>query len=397
MPGSYRQNISNLTIVVRLSTVASHIFLSSAANMPAGTPFQQTIEGANMDYYMTGPAHSFPTQPGQYPFQQNDEWTSIATGFMQGSEHERRQGHILAGHTQPRGFSQASHSSQALAQSLQFAQYSAASVGQEQPFELTQSLGMGSNSTDFPMDLGSNGQYAFEDASAQIFSHQTSPSTAAPPDNSSLPEPDPSQNGWYQNSLHDFQFNTSGLETTVLDASSMDTAYGQNALSTLSTCTSAIAANNHSRDGYLTPATRSQTSPSKSLESMTDISSPTSDVPLHQNMPLSGTVTQEVTSHVCQWRLDGDQICGKLYDDNVQLHSHVADAHVNFMEAIEDHGFICRWKGCDRLTNKKRESKRGFDTKSKIRRHVEVHTGPCEFSWFLFALPCLYGISSGAS
>lgn len=87
---------------------------------------------------------------------------------------------------------------------------------------------------------------------------------------------------------------------------------------------------------------------------------------------------QTMNAHVCQWQLDGDKVCGERFDSSASLHAHVAVVHITTMEQTTKHGFLCRWTGCDRLTDRTPRAKKGFDTKSKVRRHIETHTGPRE-------------------
>lgn len=330
-----------------------------------------------MDYCLTSQPQSF-GQPAEYDFEEDDEWASARTDFVPNSQPGQRLSLMFAGQGQSRGFSNGLHSSQGVPQSLHFPHYSPASGDQEHSFGLPQPLGLESDSTDFSMDLPQSGHYSFENGSTQIYAQQSCPSAPNPPKDSDLSGPESSQNGWYQASLNAFQLRTCGLDGNVMDTPSIETAYGQGPLNVLSGCNTAISTTTNSHGDYLTPASRSQNSSSKSLKSVTEISSPTSDFTARRGLAVSDQFCPVPGAHVCRWRLDGDHICGRRFGDNVSLHSHVAEAHVNALEATEDQGFICRWKGCDRLMNKKRQSKRGFDTKSKMRRHIEVHTGPRE-------------------
>lgn len=93
---------------------------------------------------------------------------------------------------------------------------------------------------------------------------------------------------------------------------------------------------------------------------------------------VSASSSQSINAHVCQWQLDDNKACGERFDSSASLHAHVAVVHITTMEQTTEHGFLCRWTGCDRLTDRTPRAKKGFDTKSKVRRHIETHTGPRE-------------------
>lgn len=328
-----------------------------------------------MEYFLTAQTHSF-GQAAHYPFQQN-AWSATPSVSLQNTQPGQSPSQAVSGHVSSQGFSQEIHVSQRIPSSLSFAQYTPSSTENEQSFGLTQSLGMHPNATDFSLDLQHNDQFPFANAPGQGYGQQTSLGTPTPPKITDPSNPDTSQNGWYQASLNEFQFNNADLDGAVLNESSVGTLYGQNPLNRYPVGSTSLTININPPDDYISPpASRGRHSSSKSLGSVTDLSSPLSDSATQQILAVMNDDSQVSDAHICQWRLSGDGLCGQQFDDSLLLHKHIADAHINTLETSDDHGFVCRWKGCNRLTNKKRESKRGFDTKSKIRRHIEIHTGP---------------------
>lgn len=328
-----------------------------------------------MDYFLTGQTQSF-GQAAHYPFQQNG-WPAAPSHSLQNARPGQSPSQAVSGHASSQGFSQGLHSSQGISQSLSFPQYTPASTENEQSFGLTQPLGMDPNPTDFSLDIQHNAQFSFANTPGQVYGQQTSLGTSTAPKNADPANPDTPQNGWYQASMNEFQFNNAALDDAVLNGSSVGTLYGQNPLNRYPVGNTSLNVNADPPDDYLSPpASRGRHSSSKSLGSVTDLSSPLSESATQQLLAVMKDDSEKSDAHICQWRLGNDRVCGQQFDDSLLLHKHIADAHINALEASDDHGFVCRWKGCDRLTNKKRESKRGFDTKSKIRRHIEIHTGP---------------------
>lgn len=116
------------------------------------------------------------------------------------------------------------------------------------------------------------------------------------------------------------------------------------------------------------PVDASQLTPSSSLMSATATSSPTPE--------LASFVVEENGTHDCQWVLDGGMVCGKQFNDNRELHDHIAGVHVEALQADGHDGFTCRWAGCSRQTDEKFQNKRGFTARSKLKRHLNIHTGP---------------------
>lgn len=79
--------------------------------------------------------------------------------------------------------------------------------------------------------------------------------------------------------------------------------------------------------------------------------------------------------HICQWSgVDENAICGKHFSNPKLLWDHVVEFHVDTLSKTQ-HGYICEWKGCDRRHRSDDTTKIGFHQKSKIKRHMETHTG----------------------
>lgn len=101
---------------------------------------------------------------------------------------------------------------------------------------------------------------------------------------------------------------------------------------------------------------------SRSMRCRTDSESP------DQYDPMDGLNMLE-----CQWQLDG-RTCGRFFGDIVDFHNHVVD-HVQKQEPSKQHGFICQWRGCVRQPSDHHEGKLGFEGRSKLKRHMNIHTG----------------------
>lgn len=92
--------------------------------------------------------------------------------------------------------------------------------------------------------------------------------------------------------------------------------------------------------------------------------------------PASSHSTQDLgqqhTGHICKWggRDDGI-VCWQRFATAKDLHTHIAEFHVEPLPKTE-HGFMCAWQGCDRAGDPR---KKGFSQRSKLKRHMEIHTG----------------------
>jgi len=72
----------------------------------------------------------------------------------------------------------------------------------------------------------------------------------------------------------------------------------------------------------------------------------------------------------CRWVMgDGSGICGHRFDNDEELQKHCKLDHLKPLKKVRG-GFRCGWEGCTRDTC--------FTQRSKVERHMQVHTG-CEF------------------
>ncbi|CRK27110.1 hypothetical protein BN1708_004332 [Verticillium longisporum] len=76
------------------------------------------------------------------------------------------------------------------------------------------------------------------------------------------------------------------------------------------------------------------------------------------------------TNNQCRW-LSYGQVCGLTFRDEEELHQHVRDRHTAPLNK-EVGGFPCHWEKCVR---QKKGSAGNFSQKSKLDRHLQVHTG----------------------
>lgn len=165
----------------------------------------------------------------------------------------------------------------------------------------------------------------------------------------------PTSNLWTteQEPLNDFNFNT------PLTGQSMAPAYEQHSLNS----------HNAARDELVyRPASQEQPPRSTSIPSATATPSPAPE--------LATFGPQEHDIHRCKWILDGERVCGQQFKDNRELYDHIAGTHVEDLQTDGQDGFICRWAGCSRQIDEKFQSKRGFTARSKLKRHLNIHTGP---------------------
>lgn len=113
--------------------------------------------------------------------------------------------------------------------------------------------------------------------------------------------------------------------------------------------------------------------PSQSMRGVTDSPSP-------------ALLDQIDGMHECQWQLDQGHVCGLVFEDVSELNSHVSLEHVKKEQPSEPHGYVCRWVGCTRQTSDHCEGKRGFEGRSKLSRHIRIHTGSGTYSLHLFLI-----------
>lgn len=82
--------------------------------------------------------------------------------------------------------------------------------------------------------------------------------------------------------------------------------------------------------------------------------------------------------HECLWcDHSGGASCSQVFGSAGDLHKHVLDAHTHQLKRGPDGMFSCGWQGC---TRREGEEKSGFLQKSKVDRHMQVHTGNKPFT-----------------
>lgn len=106
-------------------------------------------------------------------------------------------------------------------------------------------------------------------------------------------------------------------------------------------------------------------------------------VPEAPKSPLAASDNQPLTQEdrfLCRWLTgDGDGICGKHFDDDEQLQKHCKLDHLKQLKKARG-GFRCGWASCTRDTC--------FTQRSKVERHMQVHTG-CESATFRESRLCV--------
>ncbi|CAK7211208.1 zinc-finger protein [Sporothrix bragantina] len=91
-----------------------------------------------------------------------------------------------------------------------------------------------------------------------------------------------------------------------------------------------------------------------------------------------GSKDQGPQVYECLWcDTVGGQQCGQIYDSAGELHKHVLAAHTHQLKRDVGGTYSCGWLGCNRRDC---EEKGGFAQKSKIDRHMQVHTGNKPFT-----------------
>lgn len=84
---------------------------------------------------------------------------------------------------------------------------------------------------------------------------------------------------------------------------------------------------------------------------------------------------KDTKAHICQWvGANEGEVCGQHFANPKLLWDHVVEFHVDMLQKTQ-YGYICEWKGCDRRHRSDDTAKIGFHQKSKIKRHMETHTG----------------------
>jgi hypothetical protein len=75
------------------------------------------------------------------------------------------------------------------------------------------------------------------------------------------------------------------------------------------------------------------------------------------------------TLPTCRWEISPDMVCGRTFEDNAHLQSHIQQVHTAPLRKA--HGFTCQWKGCPR----RERGGESFAQRSKLDRHIQSHTG----------------------
>ncbi|CAK7566060.1 MAG: zinc-finger protein [Sporothrix epigloea] len=80
----------------------------------------------------------------------------------------------------------------------------------------------------------------------------------------------------------------------------------------------------------------------------------------------------------CVWcdTVDGP-VCGQVFESASKLHEHVLATHTHHLKRDIGGTYSCGWLGCNRRDS---QEKGGFAQKSKIDRHMQVHTGNKPFT-----------------
>ncbi|CAK7222873.1 zinc-finger protein [Sporothrix curviconia] len=92
----------------------------------------------------------------------------------------------------------------------------------------------------------------------------------------------------------------------------------------------------------------------------------------------AGAQDQGPQIYECLWcDTVGGTPCGQVYDSAGELHKHTLAAHTHQLKRDVGGTYSCGWQGCNRRDS---EEKGGFAQKSKIDRHMQVHTGNKPFT-----------------
>lgn len=92
-----------------------------------------------------------------------------------------------------------------------------------------------------------------------------------------------------------------------------------------------------------------------------------------QSKTVDGALDMDLQVFECVWcDTVGGQTCGQTFESAGELHKHVLAAHTHLLKRDVGGTYSCGWQGCTRRDS---EEKGGFAQKSKIDRHMQVHTG----------------------
>ena len=99
----------------------------------------------------------------------------------------------------------------------------------------------------------------------------------------------------------------------------------------------------------------------------------TGDSLMRQTVSPATSVVSETSPEVlgsqCLWRLGpGGPLCGIVFSSAAELQEHVRKHHTSELEKTKENTFSCGWLDCRRC------GQSGFPQKSKLERHLQVHT-----------------------
>ncbi|PSR90469.1 hypothetical protein BD289DRAFT_215393 [Coniella lustricola] len=323
--------------------------------------FQPEFVDPNTNYVTSGQVQPF-DQAYQFPFHYQSGFASVQPQAMPDASPRDIHGNFMDNSAFSTNFTQDVSSSMTDPQTP----YPSA-LASSQTIAINQALG--SNNQIFAWQPLYNSQNDFATAAEQVCGQQAVLDNGSHVMSADIAASSPTQ--WLRSTTHGFPFDNS-LGEEISNINQTTTIPNKVSIGTQES--------NNTQDDCFTPLTsNSHSSPAKSFDGIARTSSPVSEFSMKDTSATSiESMSQGIEAHMCRWQLNGGQICGKHFDSHSLLHDHVDDAHFNNLKITGDHGLICQWADCDRLTNDKYNEKRGFDTKSKLRRHMEIHTGPVE-------------------
>lgn len=260
---------------------------------------------------------------------------------------------------------------------------------EEDMFNLAQAMEVTSQEPHFPLDLPMSTQFSYGNAPGEAHARQTSTTNESLDTSSDLP-------GSLINNIH--AMGTAYMPSVVMDGPSSpspdlsDTAMNEQTVETMylpGLLIDGVTTDKLCFPGNGPTHTYSQSQPTGLRESNPSQecggadkfpSPPMSDPSFSEvhvddsTQILEKKTPKDPTVHMCQWICGNEEACGQQFTNAKLLWDHVVECHVDALEKTQ-HGYICGWKGCDRHHRIGDASKIGFQQKSKIKRHMETHTG----------------------
>lgn len=291
--------------------------------------------------------------------QQDDAWPLAGTNPLEYAQPGHQASHLAAGAAPWQGFSSGFYPTQGLQQPLagghSFSQHI---LGRSSYASTLQGYPDPSPAARSGIQPGDSRRYSTAGTSAQA-------STLL--DNSDVDDSGHPSNPFQVNPFREFAFDDAGANAPSPNAASMGISYEPGRLGTCSVGDTSMNTRSDPQCAYF-PSPHTVYTPSHRMRGTTEsVSETLSPVP-DRARPQQPT---SMNDHRCLWQLGGDQVCGEQFDSNSSLYNHIAEVHIKAMKPTKDHGLLCCWDGCDRL-------KKGFENRSKVRRHVQTHTGPSE-------------------